>query len=227
MRKIFQLSKTPTRLLYKIRHHKGHGIHSPFVFNFITKVIEEKTPYHAYDDVRTYIEHFPEIAFRENKTHRLLFKIVNYFNLKTILELGAGNGICTLYLTVAASDTRCVSIELLPEKYANAQKMYSQWNRDVLLSNDRFPATNEKKDCIFINLRNYNAPHSQLIACLLSLVHPRSVIIVDGIRTNRKLQTLWKMLVHHNEVIVSLDLFHVGILFFDKKYFKRNYKLSF
>ncbi len=227
MPKIFRLSKAGARLLYKIRHHKGHGIHSPFVFNFITKVIEEKTRYHAYDDVRNYLNRFPDLSFRENKTHRLLLKIVNYFNIKKILELGGGTGINTLYMTVTASDIECLSVELSLPKYNKAQIIYNEWNKGIQQSKEPFPSLNEKKDCIFVDLRNYKVPHGEMITYLLSLTHKDSVIIIDGIRTNRKLQTLWKMLVQQEEVIVSLDLFHLGILFFDKKYFKRNYKLSF
>lgn len=227
MPKIFRLSKAGARLLYKVRHHRGHGIHSPFVFNFITKVIEEKTQYHAYEDVRNYVNRFPDFSFRENKTHRLLLKIVNYFKVKTILELGSGSGINTLYMTVTASDIECLSVELSPVKYEKAQQLYNEWYRNVLQSKEQFPIINEKKDCIFVDLRNYKVPHNELVIYLLSLVHKDSIIIIDGIRTNRKLQTLWKMLVQQDEVIVSLDLFHLGILFFDKKYYKRNYKLSF
>lgn len=227
MPKIFRLSKAGARLLYKVRHHRGHGIHSPFVFSFITKVIEEKTQYHAYEDVRNYVNRFPDFSFRENKTHRLLLKIVNYFKVKTILELGSGSGINTLYMTVTASDIECLSVELSPVKYEKAQQLYNEWHRNVLQSKEQFPIINEKKDCIFVDLRNYKVPHNELVIYLLSLVHKDSIIIIDGIRTNRKLQTLWKMLVQQDEVIVSLDLFHLGILFFDKKYYKRNYKLSF
>lgn len=227
MPKIFRLSKAGARLLYKVRHHRGHGIHSPFVFSFITKVIEEKTQYHAYEDVRNYVNRFPDFSYRENKTHRLLLKIVNYFKIKTILELGSGSGINTLYMTVTASDIECLSVELSPVKYEKAQQLYNEWHRNVLQSKEQFPIINEKKDCIFVDLRNYKVPHNELVIYLLSLVHKDSIIIIDGIRTNRKLQTLWKMLVQQDEVIVSLDLFHLGILFFDKKYYKRNYKLSF
>lgn len=227
MPKIFRLSKAGVRLLFKVRHHKGHGIHSPFVFSFITRVIEEKTPYHAYEDVRNHMKDFPALSFQENKTHRLLFKIVNYFNLKQILELGGGIGVHTLYMTATASDIECLSVELTPSKYNQAQMLYNEWDRNIIQSEEPFPSINGKKDCIFVNLKNYNVSHNELVIYLLSLVHKDSVIIIDGIRTNRKLQTLWKMLVQQNDVIVSLDLFHLGILFFDKKYYKRNYKLSF
>ena len=39
-------------LLYRsIRYRKGFGVHSPFVFDLITKVIEEKCPYYSFQDI--------------------------------------------------------------------------------------------------------------------------------------------------------------------------------
>lgn len=227
MPRIYRLSKAGTRVLYKIRHHKGHGIHSPFVFNFITKVIEEKTPYYAYDDIRNYLDNFPFIQHNESKTNRLAFRTVNYFNVKNILELGAGNGIGTLYLTRVSSDIKCLSVELNPEQYNKSYELYKGWGRDITLSNEEFPEITEIPDCIYLNLRNYQPDPSKLASYLLDNTGEQSFIFIDGIRTNRKQQMLWRKLIRNNKVVISLDLFHVGILFFDRKYHKRNYKLSF
>lgn len=214
-------------MLYKIRHHKGHGIHSPFVFNFITKVIEEKDPYYAYDDISGFLEtlHFP--VDEDNKVNKLSFKTANHFNAKKILELGSGEGINTLYITSVSLNSESVCVETDPEKREKAQELYNKWNREIYLTSEEFPKLDFFPDCIFLNLRNYNADKERFIPYLLSHVNENSFIFIDGIRTNRKQQMLWKQLIRHEEVILSLDLFHVGILFFDKRFYKRNYKLSF
>lgn len=227
MPKVYRLSRVGSRLLYKIRHHRGHGIHSPFVFDLITKVIEEKTPFYVYEDISRYLENFPELQHQNNKVHRLLFRFINWFSAKTILELGAGTGVSTLYLTVASSDIHCRSVEISSEKYEQAGKLYKDWERNIQQYNESYPELGEKFDCIFVNLRNYKADFSLLADYLLSLVREDSFIIMDGIRTNKEYQMLWRKLIARDEVFVSLDLYHLGILFFDKKYYKRNYKLSF
>jgi predicted O-methyltransferase YrrM len=227
MPKVYRLSRVGSRLLYKIRHHRGHGIHSPFVFDLITKVIEEKTPFYVYEDINRYLESFPELQHQNNKVHRLLFRFINWFSAKTILELGAGTGVSTLYLTVASSDIHCRSVEISSEKYEQAGKLYEDWERNIQQYNEPYPELGEKFDCIFVNLRNYKADFSLLADYLLSLVREDSFIIMDGIRTNEEYQMLWRKLIARDEVFVSLDLYHLGILFFDKKYYKRNYKLSF
>lgn len=227
MPKIYRLSRTGTRILYKVRHHKGHGIHSPFVFNFITKVIEEKSPYYAYNDIREFLVSSSEITFTESKFGRLIFKCVNYFNAKKILELGAGTGTNTLYLTVASKESNCICVETNNSKRNTAGLLYQRWGHNISISEDLFPKIESPVDCILVNLRNYEADNDALIEYVLSCINDNSFIIVDGIRTNRKHQMLWKRLIGCDEVIVSMDLFHVGILFFNPKYYKRNFKLSY
>lgn len=227
MPRIYRLSKTGTKLLYKIRHHKGHGVHSPFVFSFINRVIEEKTPYYAYNDIKEYLENFPYLILPDNKVNKFSFRLVNYFNPKKILELGAGNGINTLYITSASSDACCLSVELNSNESSQARDLYKEWGRNITQSSEEFPILDDIPDCIFINLRNYRVDHFRLIEYLLSKVKPNTFVFIDGIRTNKSRQMLWKELIQNQKVIVSMDLFEVGILFFDEKYFKRNYKLSF
>lgn len=46
-------------LLYRsIRYRKGFGVHSPFVFNLITKVIEEKCSYYSFYDIELYVSSY-------------------------------------------------------------------------------------------------------------------------------------------------------------------------
>lgn len=109
---------------------KGHGIHSPFVFDFITNVLNDNRHFYAYD----FIEQCRENVLRDNKVleiedfgagstttkskerkvkeiacsalkpkkfGQLMFRIVNYFRANTIVELGSSLGITTAYLASA------------------------------------------------------------------------------------------------------------------------------
>ena len=52
-------------LLYRsIRYRKGFGVHSPFVFNLITKVIEEKCSYYSFYDIELLRK---QLLFREGE----------------------------------------------------------------------------------------------------------------------------------------------------------------
>lgn len=229
MPRIYKLSRTGLKLLYKIRHHRGHGIHSPFVFNLITKVIEEKTPYHAYEDIKFVLDSMHHRHYRLNKNNKLCFRLTNYFKAEKILEIGSGYGVNTLCLTASSATTECICVEVSEEKSSEAKLLYEKWNRKITLYTDdiELPTLFEKQDCIYINLSNYNFLPSELNQYLQSLSYEKTFIIVEGIRTNKQSQMLWRSIMNMESRTVTLDLFNMGILFFDTKLYRWNYKISF
>lgn len=112
---------------------KGHGIHSPFVFDFVINVLNDKRHFHAYTKVealrkklledgreievedmgagstvstlkRRQIADIAKHAAKPKKFGQLLFRMVNYYQPSNIIELGTSLGITTSYL--ASADTR-------------------------------------------------------------------------------------------------------------------------
>ena len=47
----FQLAKKYIRYLLTASNSKGHGVHSPFVFELITKVLNDDRKYYAYEQI--------------------------------------------------------------------------------------------------------------------------------------------------------------------------------
>lgn len=225
MPRIYKLSRTGLKFLYKIRHHRGHGIHSPFVFNLITKVIEEKTPYHVYEDIKYAMEcaHLKKTSL--GKQDKLFFRLVNYFSAQRIFEIGSGYGITTLFLTAPANNIKCISIEPSEEKQNEAKRLYTFWNRDIELHTN-LPKLEQKQDCIFINLKNHLLSEN-IIQYLSDISHEKTFIIVKGIRTNKRNQALWRSIIKMGSRTAVLDLFNIGIVFFDKTLYRWEYQISF
>ncbi len=123
---------------------KGHGTHSPFVFDFITHVLNDDRNFYAYTsieqvrarllgDVREItIEDFGagsrvkknsrrsvgEIAgssLKPKKYSQLLFRIADHYGCSRILELGTSLGITTAYLASAGVGTEVITMEGAPE----------------------------------------------------------------------------------------------------------------
>jgi predicted O-methyltransferase YrrM len=115
--------------LFGSSHSKGHGIHSPFVFDFIRKVLNDKTDYAEYakverlrkkllaDNSPVPIEDYgagsgtgpgsksvAQIAKHAAKSHKygkLLFRIARYYKPHYVIELGTSLGISSAYLGLA------------------------------------------------------------------------------------------------------------------------------
>jgi len=125
---------------FKASNGKGHGMHSPFVFEFITKILNDKTVYPAYEKVEALrsqllndntvlevedfgagsvidkkskrsISSITKNAAKPKKFGQLLFRMIKYYQPATILELGTSLGITTSYLSLARQEARLITIE--------------------------------------------------------------------------------------------------------------------
>ena len=122
------------------RHWKGHGVHSPFVFDFINNVLFDKATYPEYDFFQILISslrdsdeelqvhdlgddsHKFRVKDRKvadlaktssvpSKYGKLLFRITRYYKPKTIIELGTSIGISTLYLAKGHYGSKILTVE--------------------------------------------------------------------------------------------------------------------
>lgn len=120
---------------FRSKHRKGFGVHSPFVFYLVTKVIEERLPYYKYE----LVEKVREALLRTKKQlqvktesgelemrrisdevkkdsllpsyGQLLFRLVNHAKSKYLLELKASFGLSSMYMAAPDSKSQLWTIE--------------------------------------------------------------------------------------------------------------------
>ncbi len=118
------------------RNTRGSGIHSPYLFDFVKYILEEKNPYYIYDKIKsqrakllnnnTLINKIDygtgeskqisvsQIAAKSICTVRegeLLCRIVNCLKLNSVLELGTSFGISTAYIAALSKSRNCITLE--------------------------------------------------------------------------------------------------------------------
>lgn len=249
-------------LLYRgIRYRKGFGVHSPFVFNLITKVIEERCQYYSFYDIElirkqllfqngeiTYPDRRQKGKMRRRTIGRivereairpkhgaLLFRLANYFKSKHILQIGPSMGLSTLYLTSYASDLKCIALENVPEFASIARIAFSKAARNpvdlrVGEYKDLLPKAlkdMERLDFVFFNTLYEQQNNSWLFETCLKHVHGDTVFVFEGIKASRKMREFWQKVCAHPEVTVTIDLYSMGIVFFNKRLHKRDYIVYF
>ena len=141
---------------------KGHGVHSPFVFEFITKILNDSTAYPAYDEIeksrlsclgnestiivkdlgagsgqltsetRT-VRSIARHSVKPKKFGQLLYRIVKHYRPSIIVELGTSLGLTTAYLAKANPDGKVISFEGAEEILSVAESIF----RDLKLHNIR------------------------------------------------------------------------------------------
>ena len=124
----------------KASNGKGHGTHSPFVYDFIDSVLNDGHYYESYDKVEALrerllkdqeilaIEDFgagsafgsspkrsiAQIARQSSKSRklgRLLFRVSHYYQPKFIVELGTSLGLSTAYLSLGNPEAKLITVE--------------------------------------------------------------------------------------------------------------------
>lgn len=128
----FQLARKYCRYYLTAANGKGHGIHSPFVYDFVRNVLNDRRDYPEYtsieslrgrlvnDDTLLSIEDMgagsvagtlgqrsigdvARHAAKPRKLGQLLFRIARYYRPGTVLELGTSLGLSTAYLAAGVA----------------------------------------------------------------------------------------------------------------------------
>ena len=74
-----QFIRNPFVWLYRFRHRRGYGIHSPWAYSFVRDVILERTPYYDFEKLAALHPWYVRWLFRYRiECLQLLFRLANY-----------------------------------------------------------------------------------------------------------------------------------------------------
>ena len=60
---------------------------------------------------------------------------------------------------------------------------------------------------------------------LANKFHEKSVLVIDDIHHSKEMERAWKNICADERVTSTIDLYQMGLVFFDKHYWKRNYRM--
>lgn len=158
-------------LKFLINSSNQHGVHSPFVYNFITRSIYTKTRY------------------KGNKVLDVLLKSVDYFEAKVIL---------------------------LPKEDIVLKDLIQQNSPKVVFQGKPY-------DIIYLEHPNEVSPHEFSLS--ENRVHNDSMLLINSIHTNKKMETHWESIKKWGHVTVTLDFFYCGVVFFRKEQAEEHFKI--
>ncbi|MEM9885057.1 MAG: class I SAM-dependent methyltransferase [Bacteroidota bacterium] len=152
----------------------------------------------------------------------LLFRIINHYKPKTILELGTSLGISTLYQSFAALNSQIITIEGCPNIAARAKQHFELLGVKNIHSvvgrfEDQLPkilAQLLQLDFVFFDGNHQKTATLDYFKTCLKKAHADSVFVLDDIHWSSEMEAAWEQIKAHPEVSHSIDLFFFGIVFF-------------
>jgi len=237
-----------------------HGVHSPFIYNFVTKCLYDNVKYTAYSKLNNYRNHLKNsntvleitdlgegsktlnskkrsvrkminASSSTEKETKLLFRMTQYFNFKSVLELGTSLGMGTYAIALGNETSNISTIEGCQNTSDFAKSKFQELN----IENTSFikgdftsiiPTLEDQKfDFIFFDGHHNKAATIQYFNTLLSKVHNETVFVFDDIYWSKGMTEAWQYIKSHESVTVTVDCFHLGFVFFRKEQVKEHFKI--
>lgn len=252
---------------YLARARDEHSLHSPFLYSLYTQVIRadnrRERDFVPFRVLRNELRRSREIititdlgagskvnaaqqrtigniARHSQKTARfgrLLFRLIQRFHAKTILDLGTSLGLTTAYLARAAESDggRVLTFEGCPQTADKAQRNFerlSLHNIELIVGNlDETLATrvaaSQPIDFVFFDANHRYEPTIRYFEICRTKVHNDTVFVFDDIHWSAEMEQAWEYIRAHPAVSVTVDLFWVGLVFFRQEQPKQNFVLRF
>jgi len=174
-------------------------------------------------------------ALKNPALAQLIYRLAKDNNPKTIIELGTCLGITTAYLSKACPEADVITIEGCPETAKVAHNNFKELdlenvelqvgNFDVLLPD--VIAKAEKLDFVYIDGNHRKEATLNYFNWCLPKIHQNSLLIFDDIYWSKGMKEAWQEIKNHPEVVVTIDLFWIGLVYFRKGQAKEHFKIKF
>lgn len=242
--------------LYKVDAHSLHSPFVYNLFNKVIKAKRELDPcverLRQSLDHNPSIIHVEDYGFGKDKNpERKINRILNtavskpqkaaflrdltrYLSCKSIIELGTSLGLTSMYLATAES-SRLITFEGSDSLASMARNHFNTCgfkNIEVITGNldQTFKEFVKQKtgtyDCFYFDANHLYAPTLSYYQLARQISSTKSIFIFDDIHHNKEMDKAWKEIVSKNEVTLSIDLFYMGLVFFETNLPKKHYILS-
>ena len=176
---------------------------------------------------------------------RLLFNLVAYYRPVNIVELGTSLGISTMYLASVNSKTKVFTIEGNPSSAMVARNLFKKYGLNNIVPiegnfDDKLPELlSQLKN---IGLAYIDGNHTEeatlnYFNALTNKIDERSILVFDDIYWSKGMAEAWRKIKQDKRVTLTIDLYDIGIVFFDTQlskedmvliqYWKKPWKLGF
>ncbi len=216
-------------------HPDIEKIRSQFIKSIKTiEVIDLGSGSQVSNNNRRKISDIASKGISKRKYSELFERLIQHFEYKTVVELGTSLGVNTLYLA-KNNDVNVFTFEGDPSLAAIASAVFEgneKRNTTVIEGDidDTLPAfldKHKKVDFVLIDANHTYKATTNYFNLLLDHISDNTCFIFDDIHINGEMEKAWNDIKSHYQVTVTIDLFQVGLVFFNPEIRKQDFILTF
>jgi predicted O-methyltransferase YrrM len=166
-------------------------------------------------------------AAKPKKYGQLLYRMARHYGCRQVMELGTSLGITTAYLSAGAGlDGKVVTIEGAPAIAEKAREHFRRLDLGnvIQLTGDFDDRLGEafglmpSPELVYIDGNHRLDPTLRYFQMFKEHCVERSILVFDDIHWSRGMEEAWAHIRKDANVTCTIDLFHVGVVFFQSSF---------
>ncbi|ARV10724.1 methyltransferase [Winogradskyella sp. PC-19] len=180
-----------TYIKFLLKSTNQHGVHSPFMYDFVTKCLYDKKKYDTYLDLKAYrngllnseksleitdfgagsklldankrkVSKMVNISSSSFKDTKLLYRISQYFKFKNTLELGTSLGVGTQALALGNPSNQITTIEGCPNTFRFSEGKFKKLHlSNIICINSDFESAINKLEAEHFDCIFFDGHHKK------------------------------------------------------------------
>jgi len=249
---------------YLFRAKSKHSAQAPFLYELITQVIDKITDDNSCENIEALrkelckqertikitdfgagstinnskkrkVKDVAKNSAKNEKFGKLLYRIIQFYKPKNILELGTSLGISTSYLAKADANAQVFTFEGCPETAKIAEENFEKQNiknTSITLGDFNLTLTEKLKeiktiDLAFIDGNHQEKPTIAYFEKCLEYANNNTIFVFDDIHWSDGMENAWNYIKSHSSTTLTIDLFFVGIVFVKSELSKEDFTIRF
>ena len=217
-------------LKYLWQRKSKYSIHSPFVFDFVTKVLNDNESNRDYDTILRIgrlLDKKKHISYGKRKRSRLLYRVIKHYEPDSVVSFGSINALNATALAMGHLQTK-VYLEQ-SEDFLETLNAMGVINVSLIqpaeFDSERFRRLNT--GFVFFGRDSFEEDTWDYLVDCLSYKTVDSVFIFEGIHHNRDMEDAWEEIKANEDVSVTFDLYSIGMVFFREGIEKQDFVLKY
>lgn len=194
------------------------------------------------DSDERYVKDIAKTSLSDRRYAQMLYRLVNWLGGQQqgvenksdglmIVELGTSLGVTTAYLASVNRMNKVVTYEGCEAVADLARQNWKELGLENIvcrvgeISVEVLDQELQSVDVAFIDANHTRESTLEYFNVLANKMHKKSVIVIDDIHYCREMEEAWQEICEDSRVSTTMDLFQMGLVFFDTNYWHKNYKI--
>ncbi|MES2628069.1 MAG: class I SAM-dependent methyltransferase [Bacteroidota bacterium] len=248
---------------YQFRAITRHGVHSPFVYDLIETVFRDRREFDCYEELseirkrlkadktligitdlgagskrpasKKTVSEILLMSVQRKSYQRLLFRLVNRYQPKLVIELGTSLGLTTSYILAGMpKDGQLYTFEGDPQILDYAMKNVIPADKRVHAVQGNFDDTlpeflqsGKKIDLAYIDGNHTYEATLRYFEWLQPHLSETGCIVFDDIYWSKDMMKAWEKIIEHPASQTSVDIFKLGMVFTAPAKVKQHFMVKF